>query len=433
MTYDFLFANVDLGGSVPTFLTAIRRLRARGHAVRMLIDECARDEVEAAGAMFVPWTSAPNKRDRSIAEDPVKDWMPTEPGGDLQRVLDHVTIGPAAAYAADTLAELRRRPADVVVSVDLLFGPMIGARAAGVPVASLATQVSIFVPIPGVPPVGPGLVPAENEEERAIAADVAQWFADRLNERLGVLNDARRQFGLTAVRDVRHHPREADRTLIATSSAFDFPADHMPDGMSYVGPLLDPPSWAKDWTSPWERSDARPLILVAMSSTFQNQAPTIQALLEAAADLPVRVLVTLGPGLDDARFQAPENAVIVASAPHDQVMRGAAVVVTHCGHGTVMRALAHGCPLLCLPMGRDQNENAARIAARGAGIRLTRDADAASLRAALVSLLDDPAYGRAAAQLGARIREAEPADRLEEALEQLAETRSSAKPVSAGA
>ena len=42
----------------------------------------------------------------------------------------------------------------------------------------------------------------------------------------------------------------------------------------------------------------------------------------------------------------------------------AAAVVTHAGHGTIMRALAHGIPLLCLPMGRDQDDNAARVFAQ---------------------------------------------------------------------
>jgi len=32
------------------------------------------------------------------------------------------------------------------------------------------------------------------------------------------------------------------------------------------------------------------------------------------------------------------------------------LVITHAGHGTLMRALSHGLPLVCLPMGRDQNQ-----------------------------------------------------------------------------
>ena len=63
-------------------------------------------------------------------------------------------------------------------------------------------------------------------------------------------------------------------------------------------------------------------------------------------------------------------------------MARAALVVTHCGHGTVMRALSHGRPMLCLPMGRDQNDNAARVVARGAGLRLGADAAPPAIRSA---------------------------------------------------
>jgi UDP:flavonoid glycosyltransferase YjiC (YdhE family) len=101
-------------------------------------------------------------------------------------------------------------------------------------------------------------------------------------------------------------------------------------------------------------------------------------------------------------------------------MRQAALVVTHCGHGTVQRALSYHRPMLCLPMGRDQNDNAARVVARGAGVRLAPDADAGTIRGAISALLDNPAFAQAAAALGQAIAEAEPADALVEALEDLA-------------
>jgi hypothetical protein len=81
----------------------------------------------------------------------------------------------AAAYAADTLAELHRTPANVVISSDLLLGPMIAAsncHAAG----CLATNISI-VPIPGMSPVGPGITPSITDEEREAAGAVEAWFA----------------------------------------------------------------------------------------------------------------------------------------------------------------------------------------------------------------------------------------------------------------
>jgi UDP:flavonoid glycosyltransferase YjiC (YdhE family) len=101
-------------------------------------------------------------------------------------------------------------------------------------------------------------------------------------------------------------------------------------------------------------------------------------------------------------------------------MREASLVVTHCGHGTVMRALAHGRPMLCLPMGRDQNDNAARVVARGAGLRLAPDAAPGAIRGALASLLADAGFAAAASRLGAEIAVAEPNTALVDELETLA-------------
>jgi MGT family glycosyltransferase len=235
-----------------------------------------------------------------------------------------------------------------------------------------------------------------------------------------VLNAARSRFGLPPLSNAFAQVEAADRVLLATSQAFDFATAQLPPQVRYVGPLLDQPAWTGDWTSPWAPGDARPLVLVAMSSTFQNQAPSIQSVLDAAATLPVRVLVTRGPGLAGTPFRTPGNAVVVDAAPHDQVMQQARVVVTHCGHGTIMRALANGCALLCMPMGRDQNDNAARVASRGVGLRLQRDAAAAEIRQALSSLLSDPSFVARSRALGQAIAHAEPATALEDELETLA-------------
>jgi UDP:flavonoid glycosyltransferase YjiC (YdhE family) len=61
-----------------------------------------------------------------------------------------------------------------------------------------------------------------------------------------------------------------------------------------------------------------------------------------------------------------------------------------------MTALAHGVPLLCLPMGREQHDNAARVAACGAGCVLTPDADVAAISQTIRVMLAVPEYRTAA-------------------------------------
>src|SRR5262249_18668734 len=153
--------------------------------------------------------------------------------------------------------------------------------------------------------------------------------------------------------------------------SYDFAARaELPAGVVYVGPQLDDPAWAAPWTSPWPDGATEPLVIVALGSTFQNQGEITQRIIDALAGLPVRGLVTLGGVFEPTDFRLPANVVAVASAPHRVVFPQARAVVAHGGHGTTMKALAHGVPLLSVPLGRDQADNAVRVVEAGAGLRV---------------------------------------------------------------
>ena len=66
--------------------------------------------------------------------------------------------------------------------------------------------------------------------------------------------------------------------------------------------------------------------------------------------------------------------------------------MSHCGHGTALKALSHGVPLLCLPMGRDQHANTTRVLRLGAGIRVNKRASAHQVAAAVRDVLNEPAF-----------------------------------------
>ncbi|HEX2204188.1 MAG TPA: nucleotide disphospho-sugar-binding domain-containing protein, partial [Longimicrobium sp.] len=277
-----------------------------------------------------------------------------------------------------------------------------------------------YLPGPGRPAAGPGFLPRADLAGRVRDALATRLFLGILKGYVPAYDDARRACGLaplgTAAALVNQF-HAADRRLILTSEAFDFPIAPPPPNVRYVGPVLDDPDWAGEWRSPWPDGDPRPLVVASLSSTFQDQRGALRRIAAALGRLEVRGLVTLGPAMAGERLDLPANVVAVPAAPHARVFPHAAAVVTHAGHGTVMRALAHGLPLLCLPMGRDQDDNAARVVARGAGLRLRPSASPARIAAALRRLLGDPAFGREAARLGEIIRADVAADRAVAELE----------------
>jgi MGT family glycosyltransferase len=397
----YLFALIDGGGSVPPELAAVRQLVARGHHIEVLAEDSMRDDVRAVGAPFRPWVRGNNRPGPDPKYDPIRDWECRTPFQLINRLLDGMFVGPAPGYTADLIEAIEcHRPDRVVCSFLGGFGAMVGAEAAGVPYDVLIPNI-YMLPARGMPPFGLGTTPAGTLGricDRAVGTMVRrQW-----NKGLGRINALRKSYGLKPIADFWDEVKRARKVLVLTSPSFDFPAQ-LPENVRYVGAVLDDPRWAAD--EPWAPPPGDdPLVLLAMSSTFQDQAACLQRVIDALTAMTVRGIVTTGPALDPKAFRAPSKIAIVASAPHSEVLKHANVVVTHGGHGTVVRSLAAGVPLVVMPQGRDQADNAARVIARGAGVKIKATVDPDTIAAAVRHVLDDPSYREAAARLGQAIR-----------------------------
>jgi UDP:flavonoid glycosyltransferase YjiC (YdhE family) len=414
----FLFVMWEGGGNVPPQLGLARKLVARGHQVRVLTEPSVREDVLATGASYGSFTRAPHRQDRSPQSDLVRDFDARTPIGALAATRDRVMFGPARAYAEDTLEEIGRfRPH--VLAVDwVLFGAAVAGEAAGVPVA-LLMHGSNLVPEPGKPAPGFGFLPARSALGRARDRVFTAIFLRLLDRGRPALNQARLALGLRPLRHVLEQLERPARFLCLYPEAFDLPAERHPARLRYVGPVLEQPAWAEPWTSPWPPDDRRPLVVVSMSTTYMGQERALGRCIQAVSGLPMRALVTVGPALDPAAFQGADNVVVVGSAPHEQVFPHASAVVTHAGMGTVMRALADGLPLVCMPQGRDQNDVAARVRWHGAGLRLGPRASAARIQAALRRVLTQPPFRQAAERLRRAIQADVAADRAVAELEAL--------------
>jgi MGT family glycosyltransferase len=398
----FLFATWEGGGHVQPMLLAAQGVAAAGHDVRVISDACNAGDAAALGVPFQPWRRAPSRADRAPQSDPLKDWLARSPAEVIAGLLDGVMCGPAARYAADTAAAIDAFAPDLVVAQELLFGVMAAAEAKARPLALFAANVWSLPTVEGAPPFGAGAVPAPDDEMRAFYARVKAATRYAYQEGLPAFNQVRAGLGLTPLSDIFDQLSAAGRILLATSRAFDFDQT-APPPYCYVGPYLADPAWTTDWASPWGAGDARPLALVSFSTMYQGQEPVLRRVIEALGGLDVRALVTLGPVLSPADFPAPANVVVSAHAPHSQVFPHASAVITHCGHASTLRPLMAGVPLICLPLGRDQPDNAARVTERGAGLRVSPEAPTEAIADAVRAVLSEPGYRAAATALGARI------------------------------
>lgn len=396
---DLLLTTWDGGGTTPPLMSVARALVQRGHDLRVLADPVLRPDVEAAGGEHVSWTRAPHRTERSPRNHFLQDWAGLDPAEGFARMRDGLAVGPAAAFAADVREELARRPAAAVLTELLLFGPQIAAEAAQVPCIVLNPTINV-VPAEGVPPFGMGLMPATNDAERRRDEELAAIVTAGWDAALPALNAARAEQGLQPLEHVLDQGRSLARVLVLTSRAFDF-IGPLPPTVKHVGPRLDDGGWAGEWTTP---PGSDPLVLVALSSDFQDQESLLRRIVAAVGELSVRALVTTGRGIDPESIEAPPNVRVVRSAPHTQVLGEAALAITHGGHGVTIKALGAGVPLVCLPMGRDQLDVAARVVHSGAGRRLEPSAAPEEIAAAARSVLSDDSYRTAAARMAAAIR-----------------------------
>jgi UDP:flavonoid glycosyltransferase YjiC (YdhE family) len=143
-----------------------------------------------------------------------------------------------------------------------------------------------------------------------------------------------------------------------------------------------------------------PTVYFTLGTEFNLESGDLfERVLAGLGELPVAVVATTGSNLDPAVLgEVPGNARVERYVPQSSILPRASVVVCHGGSGSVLGALAHGLPLVLLPMGADQPLNAERCVALGAGRVL--DVIAATpddVRDAVSAVLSEPSY-RAAAE-----------------------------------
>ena len=121
----------------------------------------------------------------------------------------------------------------------------------------------------------------------------------------------------------------------------------------------------------WWPNDTRPLVYLTLGTVaggYPVGAAAYRVALTALADLPVRVLLTVGRSFDAASLDpVPANAYVTDWVPQADVLAHAALVICHGGSGTTFGALAAGVPVVVLPMFADQSANGRLVAASGVG------------------------------------------------------------------
>ena len=213
----------------------------------------------------------------------------------------------------------------------------------------------------------------------------------------------KQQWGLPPALNL--HARELAH-LTQVPREFDFPSDHWPRNLHHCGPLIDPTARRGSIEFPWERLTGEPLVYASLG-TLQDGLPEVLRTIIAAAAAPGRQLVialTSDAHLDELG-PLPQNTIVRPQIPQMEVLRRAALCITHAGLNTVLESLYYGVPMVALPITFDQPGVAARIAYTGTGEFIPKDrVTVERLRDCVARVLTESLYRENAQRLQQAIR-----------------------------
>ena len=323
----------------------------------------------------------------------------------------------ANARLADLLwnpVETARHVIDVVEAVQpdqvivdhLAFSARLALRAGGVPYADVVLGHPSALPVGGDEVYGyPPLWP------RAFDPDPGELAA--LHERCAVVRDAFTAEWNAALRtlapqsepSVDGFAEHGDLLLLNYPHALHDPArtallpPHAFLGSAVRDEVL--PANIAGWLSaPTEM----PLVYVSFGSFLSVRADVQARVVKALRRMDVRVALAIGSGDRAVVGALPSHWLVREYLPQVQLLRRAALAVTHGGNNSVTEALTCGVPMLVLPFSTDQFAGAAAVENAGLGLALDPNtASVAELELAARRLIDGDSAS-AAADLGASLR-----------------------------
>ncbi|PKV93465.1 UDP:flavonoid glycosyltransferase YjiC (YdhE family) [Amycolatopsis echigonensis] len=190
--------------------------------------------------------------------------------------------------------------------------------------------------------------------------------------------------------------------------------DFWPDGLSPADVVWEYPTrWPLQPAGVVPTPGPRPAVLdglpydrtvyVTLGTTHNARPGVLEGMVAALRDEPVNVVATIGQDGDVDRFgEQPDHMRIEQFVPQTRLLPAVDAVVCHGGSATVLGALAHGVPVVVLPLATDHFEVAAQIQAAEAGIAV---GSGDGILDAVRTVLADRAYRDSTEACAARIAE----------------------------
>lgn len=377
----FAFIVPPFVGHVNPTLSVGAELLRRGHRVAWIgLDDSLYEQVPVGGEVF--WAGGSDDGETASEHDQYRQQITQNryTGIESIKFLYEDVLIPLNGYLYPGICQrLREFSPDVVVHDHEVFAGAFAAQALDLPYATMVTapaSIRLAYDLPGV---------------HAWTSERTQ----RLQTDLGLAGN------LVSI--------SSNRVLVTTVAAFFGPlAGELPIHFRFTGPLIQhrTESAAFDWNRFHQLPGSGPRVLISIGTTFDHATKQdfFDKVVQAFAGEAVRIVLVSDPAL---RSTWPANFYVCQRIPQLALMPHLDGVICHGGQNTVFESLAHGLPIVVIPIAYDQSYVAGRLVDTGCGVRLNfRRFNASQLRDALQTVIGSIAYRQQAAAMQTALKQA---------------------------
>ncbi len=397
-----VIATVGSLGDLFPLLAVGQVLRERGHRVTIATHVIHQWQVEHAGLAFADASGMPEPQDReAFTARAFHPWR-----GPRFVVHDFAALDVADSYAK--LLPLCAQ-ADVLITSTLAFAAQIigEQRSADGSLCWLSVVLAPagFISASDAPATGVGVLDDFVRGSTRRGRWLSQLATRVTHPWTAPVRALRRRLGLPAQSsrgDPFHRGQHAPQGVLALFSPLlgqpqrDWPSNVVVTGVArYVQPVIPDPQ-----LQAFLDAGAAPLVFTLGSAAVHAGARFLRESAAAAQQLGQRAVLLTGSPAVRAQLPAdlPASVHCVDYAAHATLFPRASVIVHHGGIGTSSEALRAGRPMLVVPHGFDQPDNAARLQRLGVSATLPARRYRADLAARLFDhLLREPDYERRSA------------------------------------
>lgn len=398
------FGVLSFGGTghINPLVCLSRRLMARGHSVVFFHSPELTDLIQSQGLEFITIGSAPPHSQAAQTSRPQRPTGIADIRYRLRRV-----AGDMEMFLHEAPTAIRDAGVDALILDEIaLAGPTV-AQMSGLPYFIISTSVPHNFGWSAPRRIMPSRTWLDRLQQRLLGISIVHMKGPVRHR----LDKFRRGTGLDPIRTIKQVFPELAH-LSALPQCMDFPRSGLPTNFHYTGPFIDeatrPPV-----DFPWDCLDGRPLVYASLGTTLKGDSKTFELIAEACAGLAVQLVISLGGRRSPEIFQQlPGAPLVVRNAPQLELLKRAAIVITHAGPNTAFESLLQGKPMIALPKSFDQPAIAHRLEWLGAAVVVSlKQLSAQRIRTAILRVLHDESYRRNAEALRQKLLNAQGLER----------------------